>query len=366
MNKDDIVVATLPIEPQEKTNLGMYIAPTLMNVIGEKLNCHKVFSINTLNTYIDKNDAKDIYLSDIQRNGIKYDTLLIDSLYTDKLLEIISNILETRIIKPSIKEVTRCACGKVDILSESIKNEHLGKLYKKVENNLICKSCGSICKSYKESVLILKLKNDVDDTIKIVPSFLKNDTNNLTKVFKGSEFLISKQRNTGYTLTYNKNTYNIDIDFIWANYFKLFSEDNQVLIASNHQLYQMYIMNYLSRISSNKNISFVATPYIKGTNGYSPQDKYEKSTNDIYKKLLILYSLKWKKKDCNWDKSIVDYISNISDTRKLNLYKTILNYENNKSNNINELDVYLEEFLKKGINMQKNIVDSKKLVRKKG
>jgi len=263
MDKNNIVVATMPIKPQDKTNLGMYISPTIMDVVGDKLDCKKVFSMNLLNTYKDKNKAKDIYLNDIQRNGIKYDELLLDSSYTNELLSIILTMIETDIVSPRELEVTRCTCGKVDILSESIQNEHLGKLYKRDKDKIICKECGSICRKYKENVLVLNLKDNVDDKVNLIPSFLKNDTNHLSKIFKGSQILVSKQRNTGYKITYKGKTYNIDIDFIWSNYFKLFKEENQILIASNHQVYQMYIMNYLSKISSNKNISFIAHPYIR-------------------------------------------------------------------------------------------------------
>ena len=69
MDKENIVIATMPIKPQDKTNLGMYIAPTIMDVVGEKLECRKVFSMNLLNTYKDKSNCKDIYLQDIERNG---------------------------------------------------------------------------------------------------------------------------------------------------------------------------------------------------------------------------------------------------------------------------------------------------------
>jgi len=31
----------------------------------------------------------------------------------------------------------------------------------------------------------------------------------------------------------------------------------------------------------------------------------------------------------------------------------------------NDINIYIEEFLQKGINMQRNIIDSKKLIRKK-
>lgn len=365
MIKENTVIATMPIKPQEYTNLGMYIAPTLMDVIGEKLQCRKVFAMNLLNAYKNKESCKSIYESDILKNGITFDDLFVDSLVTDELLAIIYEMIERQIVVAENKEVIRCSCGKVDMLYDSTNNESLGKLYKKENENFVCTVCGTECKVYKQDVLLLELNENVDDSVKIVPNFLSKDINHLSKIFRGSKFLVSKNRETGYKINYKGKDYNIDIDFLWLNYFKLFPEENQILIASNHQVYQMYIMNYINKISSDKNLNFIANPYVRVLNDYYPLEQYEQRSNSIYKKLLILYSLKWRKKESFWDYSTINYLSNISDTRKKNLYEAILKYENDLMLTTKDLDEYIEEFLQKGINMQRNIIDAKKLIREK-
>ena len=276
---------TMPIKPQKETNIGMYIDPRLMNVLSDILSCDSVMAINLLNTYKDKDSELKTFIDDLDRQGIIYNNLFIDKDHVCEILSLIQELVYDGFVKKSNEEIFRCDCGKVDILKQGI-NSNISKLYYEKNGIYYCKECGSECKSFREEVLTLELSKDIDDSILIVPTFLKNDVKHLSKTFKGGKLLISKQRDTGY---------------------------------------QLMVDN---------------------------------------KKLFILYNLKWRNKNCDWSPSIIDFLSNISTTRRNNLYRVIESCGKKIDESGLPLDLYLESILQKGINMQRNIPESKKLVKK--
>lgn len=358
------IVMTMPIKPQKTTNVGMYIAPTLMNLFKDLLECEVVMAINTLNSYSSREQEAVTYFQDLYKNGIHYDKSFIDKSNANLIVNVIEQMIYEGFIEKSYEHVFRCDCGKVDILEKGLSENGNGKLYYEKNGEYFCVSCGSICKKYNEKILTLYLDENVDDRIMITPTFLKNDAKHLSKIFKGSKLLISKYRDTGYTIKDGIDTFNIDIDFMWANYFQLFNEKQKILLASNHQILQMYLLNYLNNITRKDELYFVANPYVSNAANIDLLSEYEKTNDEYYKKLFILYNLRWKQKDCVWSKSVIDYLSNISNTRRLNLYKTILLSRKTYEESNTPLDVYLEKILINGTNMQKNIVDAKMLVKK--
>lgn len=356
---------TMPIKPQSETNVGMYISPTLMNVLSEILSVNSTMAVNLLNTYNDKENDLPIYLADLARQGIKYNNLFIDRNNSDKLLEVVEHLIFDGFVQKSNEEVIRCECGKVDLLNSSV-NSVISKLYYEKNGSFYCKSCGSLCTCDRDDVLLLNLPSDINDSMLIVPTFLKKDINHLSKTFKGSKFLISKKRNTGYELYYEGKQFNIDVDFLWKNYYKLFDAEHIIMIASNHQIHQMYLLNYLNKITDNKDICFIAHPYMNKVDNLNPMFEYEKTTDEIYKKLFILYNLKWKKKNCDWSKSVIDFLSSISTIRRNDLYRVILDCVNGQKNaDLSSLNDLIESIFLKDINMQLNISESKRILRKK-
>lgn len=364
------IVSTMPIKPQKTTSIGMLIAPTIMDYLGEALNATKFLATNTLNTYYkDKDLELPIYLTDISANGIQYDYLFNDKQQVFNIMRIIQDMVDKNIIELTTEKIMRCECQKVDILESAIRNFSDGKLYKRTyDNKYICCSCGTECKSYLEQVLTISFDKDKYQEIKITPIFLKKEVEQFQKSFAGSKLLISKSRNTGYSVIKDGKSYFIDIDFIWMNYSKLLQADQTILIASNHQLLKMFIMNYINQISRMQELVFVAHPYIKAGNMQEIQDIYMKSQNEYFKKLYLLYQLNWSKKSCDYSLSVIKYLQGISDTRRLNLYRNILELSRGyvEQNGQLMMDELINKMLKGSINMQKNIVDSKKYVKRKG
>lgn len=354
MKKEETIVSTLPIKPQQNINLGLLIGPTIMDFIGNALNIEKNMGFNVLHTYANKSLELNNYITYLKQSGIEYDSIFVDKDHDLELLDIVYKMYKDGLIKEKLKPVIRCSCGMVDMIN-SIGNN--AKLYTIKNNTTYCNNCGEECKKSEEECLVFHIDELVN--ISLTPMYLKKEIEELSKNFINKDILVSKVRKTGYTLNIGNKEYNIDVDFLWSNYFKLYEKTNQIYIASNHQIFNMYLMNYLAKKTSNKALTFVASPYIKA-NLKEAQLQYEKKLLKEYKALLLLYNLKWKNKDCIWDDSIMNYLMNISDTKLKNLYKSML-ISTKDILDVNHLDELLFQILNNKTNMQKNIKTMKKL-----
>lgn len=363
------IVSTMPIKPQKQTNIGMMIAPTIMEYLGNSLNAHRVLATNTLNTYTEKDSVLSIYVNDVSINGIIYDEVFNDKAEVNEILMFVQEMVDKGIIKLTTERVMRCGCHRVDILESAIRNFSDGKLYKRDRSDkYICSFCGTECKIYNEDVLTLLFEKDKMRKIDIVPIFLEKEIQQFEDKFNQSKILISKTRDTGYYVYRCGKKYNIDIDFIWMNFSNLLQADRKVLIASNHQLLKMFIMNYINGVSTEQTLTFVAHPYMKATNLEEVQKIYNQVQDEYFKKLFILYQLNWDKKTCSYSDSVIRYLSNISNTRRLNLYRGIIELSEefySLSYQYSEYGEFINKMIKRNINMQKNIQYSKKYVKRR-
>ena len=354
MKNNNILVSSLPVKPQQITNVGMMLGPTVMDFLGDVLDCNKMLSFNTLHTYNDKNSELELYVNDINKSGINYDKTFVDSDCANELLNCVQKMIYDKEIVVKNKIIYRCECGMVDLEKSAINKN--AKLYSIKNDKIVCKHCNCECKEYKQKSLVLEVKNNVDCSI--VPNYLNSDIKAINDTFLGNDILISKGRKTGYSLLLDGIVYNIDIDFLWSNYFKIFNEQMQIYIASNHQLFAMFLMNYISKISSNKDLYFVATPYLN-VDLNKAWDEYNSNELKEFKKLLLLYNLRWKNKNCNWDESISCYLNNISNTKLKNLYLSMI--VNSKDYlNYDDISYSINNLLNKSTNMQNNIKIMKK------
>lgn len=356
MNKQDTIILTLPIKPQQETNIGMMLSSTIMDYIGSSLSIKKNIGFNIMHSYENKDVNLNNYLNYVNNSGIDYDSVFIDKNYSEELLNIIEKMYYGGFIKVKTKEKIRCECGRVDMLCESINNE---KLYVKQNGKIICNHCGNECKKYQEKSLVLEI-NDEAIIPSVCPLFLEKEMKELSKKFKNRDILISKSRNTGFKIDTHDGTFNIDVDFIWSNYFNLMQEQNQIYIASNHQLFAMYFMNYLATISSNKKLTFIANPYLN-MDLKNAKNQYEKKLLKEYKALLILYNLRWHNKNCTWSDSIANYLNGISETKIKNLYKSMILNASELINPAAKIEENLYSLLNYNTNMQNNIKIMKKM-----
>lgn len=360
MNTEDMMISTLPIKPQHSTNIGMMLAPTIMDYIGTVFKIEKNIGFNILHSYDNKEEELKEYLKYIYTSGIQYDSIFIDRNHADKLLKIIEEMFYDKHLIVKSKEILRCDCGRVDMIYSKNNN---ARLYSIKDGKPYCNFCGKECCKYDEKVLVFEIKSKVKD-LSLVPTFLKKEMNRFSIDFTNTELLVSKFRNTGYTLSTKQGKFNIDIDFLWMNYFKLFNKTMQIYIASNHQLFPMYLMDYISKTTSNKKLTFIASPYIE-CDLNKAKEQYELRNLSEYKKLLLLYNLKWNNKNCIWSDSNSRYLNNISNTKLKNLYKSMVISAQDLINNNFFSDELIYEILSKQTNMQNNIKIMKKMYNEK-
>ena len=206
------------------------------------------------------------------------------------------------------------------------------------------------------------MDKDTDTSIKIFPEYLKNACENFDKQYKGKDYLITKKRNTGYSINYNGTNYNIDIDALWMNYINCFNSQEQVIIASNHQLFEMYLMNYINKMYNNKDLHFIATPYLVSKN--KKLDEQFEKMRPLEVKLNLLFSLKWKTPDSTFNENAEKYLKSLDDEELEKLYYQIQSKTDKEDTKLQIKDVLLNN-----INFQKALKKAnalKKLQRTQG
>lgn len=349
---ENIIVTTMPIKPQPKTNIGMCFAPLVSEIVAKNLECKSILSTNLLHSYKNENEFLPVYTKTLEEFGIEYDELFVDKEHVDILLECINELIKQKKIVEKENTVLSCPCGKVDIIEQGIRNFDSGDLYIKQGNNIYCKLCGGKCKLHSRTDLYLYLDYNGIYNVDIIPNFLNLDLSHFYKSLPGNYILVSKNRETGYKIkALSGNEYNLDIDLLWMNYIQCFNEENQILIASNHQLFEMFILNYINNISGEKNLNFIATPYMNKTelDIFYELNKFD---DELYKKIALLYTLKWKNKNCDWDSTIFKGVARLGNENRIDLYEIITS---GFTEDINDITKYINDYLLRHISMQKNI-----------
>lgn len=343
---NDNLILTLPIKPQEKIKMGLCVAPLITELLRNTTSSKNAFAINLLNTYDEKDPFLRTYLNKLSDLDINYDKLFVDKENIDFLMTCIEEMISSKIIEEKESNVYRCDCRRVDTVCDSLRIYDNKALYYEKEGKFYCKVCNSELKVYKEKNLFMHLNPNVDTSINIFPTHFKNACVNFDKQFKGMDYLISKSRETGYKISHNGTLYNIDIDALWMNYFNYFENQSQVIVASNHQLFEMYLINYLNRMYKNKNLHFLATPYL-----VSKEKNIDSRFNEmrvLESKLNLLFSLKWKNLDSTYNTNAMDFTSKLSDDELLEINDII----NTKVENEN-IDDAIKHVVLENINYQK-------------
>lgn len=346
------MIGTMPIKPYKNIGAGLLVAPVLCDILADILKCNKVLSFNLLNSYEKKDYYLTNYIDVIDGFGIKGYEILRDIDNVENYLDSIERLIHMDAIKMKKRDILKCSCGKVQISSAAIRHNKQGDLYKEEHGKIICNFCKSECRKYFEDGLYLQIKKEFIRKPSIYPKFLKADFNNLLNVFIDKDILVSKDRDTNYFVKVNGKNFNIDIDMLWMMFNQHFDNDNQVLIASNHQLYEIFISNYVNGVFDDKRVSYIATPYlVNKDNKFDIGRRVIEEENSIRKKLMILYNLKWKYKTLNWNNGVLEIIKRMSESEIQQLYYNILNINFNTDEDLNVIiDCLFSE-----LNLSKNV-----------
>lgn len=144
---------------------------------------------------------------------------------------------------------------------------------------------------------------------------------------------------------------------LWMMFNQTENSKNQILIASNHQLYEMFISNYINGLFQQKQVHYIATPYLTNGENLNLSEKIYSKENSIYKKLVILYSLKWKYKTLNWNNGIIEILNKLDSKDLEELYNIIINLSFEPHTDIESI---INNLLSK-INLNKNIKTLKRI-----
>lgn len=359
---EDLVISTLPIKPRKKPIVGMVISPVIVELLGKKLKIQKNLALNLLHSYNDLTSLLDYNVNYFGNYGLEFDRLILDSENVCKLLDGVEKLIRAGFIVSEPTEKYMCDCGFVDVPVTAISNHSDGKIYQIQDGKVICNHCHTICKKYKEKSLVFDLKSqDFSHDIHMFPLFEKKDIMAFDKNDNINFHLISKTRDTGYQVVCEGQQYNVDIDALWMNFPQIYDEKRQIYVASNHQLYPIYVMNLINNALDEKEVFYILNPYLGKSEDLrlDAEKLYEKSP--IYAKLAIISSLRWKKKDCNWDNSILRGLSKYDEDILDQLYDEMI-LEGFDDDNF-EKD--LGQFLNYNTTIQHNMSVIKRLVKAK-
>lgn len=357
---EDLIISTLPIKPRKNPIVGMAISPVIVELLGKKLKIHKNLAVNLLHSYNDLFSLLDYNINYFSNYGLEFDRLILDSKNVCKLLEGVEKLISADFIVSRQIEKCMCDCGFVDVPVTAISNYCDGKIYQIQGGKVICNHCHTACKKYKENSLVFDLKSqDFSHDIHMFPFFEKKDIMAFDKNNNIDFHLISKTRNTGYQIMCGSQKYNVDIDALWMNFPQIYDEKRQIYVASNHQLYPIYVMNLINNALNEKEVFYILNPYLGKSEGLrlDVEKLYERSP--IYAKLAIISSLRWKKKDCTWDNSVLRGLSKYDENILNQLYDVMI-LEGFKDDNF-EKD--LGQFLNYDTTIQRNISVIKRLVK---
>lgn len=314
----------MPIKPCWPIPSGLLTGVFVGRMLADFFRCRCVMSINELNSFKDISNECADFIGGVNKAGIMVDEIWIDKDNVNVIQNNIVKMVDSRLIKVMPKRVLSCDCGRV-FIEESHANNYC-KLINIKNGAFHCKVCGGMCKSDESEQLVFCIPENVEP-IKVFPAFLSKEVDLALQSLKGRKQIISRDRDTGCTIVINNRNYNIDIDFAWAQLFNSFPEKKQFLIASNHQIYTSAMVGTIAHLISDKDITFILSPYIKKETIFENMDIIN---GQYYRNALFLLScLKWKKKECIWDAEIWKKYRKYSIEELDKCYRNILDESDN-------------------------------------
>lgn len=352
-------ILTLPMMPVDGTNYGKYVTPIVCETLKKIYDGSYYHCVNLLDSFNDRELNLQKYVDSLTENNINYDKLWYDKYNVDKLLENINTLIKEGYISEVYSNIYRCDCGVVEIEEHKINSCNPNNLkFEYKDSNMYCKECHGTCKKYNEKILIFSPKKIKKEQILFLPNYLNKDANTYINTVLDSYTTISRKRDTGIYLNYNGTKYNIDIDFLWATYLANFTEDEKIVVSGNRMAYQLFLVGVIEKcLNPNSKTILLGTPYLTNIRDITKDNNFIE--DEIFRKLVILFNIKWSKKEKNYDETILTYLKNMGVNKRNQLYEIICNPIKT------ECDFFAETeyVLKRQLNMQECI---KKLKMERG
>ncbi len=344
-------VITLPMMPVDGNNYGKYVTPIICEALKKVYGAKYYQCVNLLDSFNDRSVLLADYIKSLNENGIQYDELWIDSHNKKILLNNIKKLVDMGYISEKVANIYKCDCGVVEIEKSKIKtcNPNNSK-FKYVGNDIYCKNCDNLCKKSEQKILIFTPKNIKKQDIIFLPRYLNKDAKVYEEILLNSNLNISRNRNTGIQLEYNNSIYNIDIDFFWGTYLANFLEDEKIIVGGNKMSYQLFLVGMLEKIfNPGSKTILLGTPYIENLRGILYNKNFIEE--NVFRKLTILFSMGYSKKNVKVDDSTMKYLKKLSKYDLELLYNIVCNQDEIKGNFVDST----EDVLKYQFNLQKSV-----------
>lgn len=344
MNK---AILTLPMMPVDGKNYGKFVTPIICETLSSIMNSNYYHCVNLLDSFNDRTPQINNYIDSLEFNGIKYSDLWFDKDNLEKLLDNVYTLINNGYITEIESVFYKCDCGVVEIEESKIPTCNPKNLkFRLVNNTVVCNNCNHICKKYKEKILIFVPNNVELNSIIASPFYLNKDLKTYNNIVLNSYVAISRKRNTGIKIKFNDNFYNIDIDFLWSTYLNTFFEKEKVVVSGNRMLYQLFLAAVVEKcLSPNNKTIILGTPYITNIKDIVKDLRFKDDV--IFRKLFILFNMKWSKKEILYSEDILKYLNNISDEKRLQLYDIISRANNSDVETILKSQINMQECIKK-------------------
>ncbi|KLL02385.1 MAG: hypothetical protein MRERC_2c128 [Mycoplasmataceae bacterium RC_NB112A] len=352
-------IITGPIKPYESIKVGLSVLPMVAEALQCKTENEATLALNCLDSFTKRSDYMQNYLQFIKDNGIKINDKWLDNEHLDSLKREVYKLIELGYISEKEKIIHRCKCIKVEVSSESVNSIYNTKCFdKKNSKKIICNFCNTETVEQKEKVLVFTVLKNSGSNINILPRHLGADISEIHNKKIGKDIVISRTRDTYQRIDYKGTKYNIDIDFLLANYLSTFEEKEKVVIGSHHVVYQIYLLNLLEQCkhpNEPNNIVFVAVSHVKGL-----EEINFKNLNNDSKKLNVVYSAtNLKKPNSKWEEDNYQYLTKkLSEKAKQDLINIAYKKVERKKNE--SLYDYVKRTMDE-INLRKNLSELKKL-----
>lgn len=344
---NDVIVTTLPLKPRENLKNFHYIIPVFVEQAGKLLNCKSNLMINNIGNYSDLNVEQ--FKLNMKKRELEFDSVLVDKENLPVLVDCVKKLIDDGKIVERKVQFYECDCGKVNILKEGIRKFDNGDLYTLDENEeVVCSLCKGKAKLQEKKMLVIENIGKYYEP-KVCPLYMQKMMNDFVKQ-RNSCLLVSKTRDTGIKIKVNDQEYYLDIDFVWANFPQLFSEQNVIIFTASDLLYESFIVNLINNLHNTKNVVIVHQAKVLSNN--KPFEAlFNDFDNDRFK-LNITFNINLKTYTTKWNELVYQFLVNRSDEdiKKLLKYPGYIIKTN--EGEISPKDV--ENFFKYGFNFQFN------------
>jgi len=318
-------ITCLPITPSTSSNLGLFVIPFVLDVLGTRLGLEKVLAVNVNGLKLNPNGiegTRSVFIEDLSSLGIsndfvwedrKKENLLIVKLFFQQLLSS-GKITFERVT------VMRCPCGVVEMLEDSDNLSERRRLYQNQNGRIYCRLCSQPVEKYQEKAYLFFFPN-ISPFLDIQSPVFVKEVWQLVAKFAGKKFLISRTRYSDILLDSDQQQLFLDVDFIWYLLLPLltaFGYAPKILVGGQKNLMACCFILAMFALLNREKATLLVTPYCYAESRTSLKDAFGpfRLLVSIYgKKALRIFlasGLNWHQKESTLEARLLPLIGKLA------------------------------------------------------